>query len=351
MRSRFCPGVLAAGSVAAALAACVITTAPAGAQSVQLTGAGATFPYPIYSKWFSEYAAKTGVQINYQPIGSGGGIRQLTEGTVDFGASDAPMSDEEMSKLKVPVIHVPTVLGAVVMTYNVPEVTHALRLTGDEIADIYLGKITKWNDPRLAASNPGVKLPSQDILVVHRSDGSGTTYIFSDYLSSVSPAWKQAPGTGKELQWPVGIGGKGNEGVTGQVKQTPYAIGYVELAYARQNKLPYASVKNAAGTFIEPTIEAVTAAAATAKLPATTDFRVSIVNAPGATAYPICSFTFLLVPKSYSNAAKGKALIDFVKWAIHDGEKEVAALDYAPLPGRVVSMLDQRLTTINVASK
>lgn len=351
MTSRFRPGALAAGSVAAALAAFAIATSPAGAQSIQLTGAGATFPYPIYSKWFSEYAAKTGVQINYQSIGSGGGIRQLTEGTVDFGASDAPMTDEEMSKLKVPVIHVPTVLGAVVMTYNIPEVTKPLRLTGDEIADIYLGKITKWNDPRLAASNPGVKLPSQDILVVHRSDGSGTTYIFSDYLSSVSPTWKQAPGTGKELQWPVGIGGKGNEGVTGQVKQTPYAIGYVELAYARQNKLPYASVKNAAGAFIEPTIEAVTAAAATAKLPPTTDFRVSIVNAPGAAAYPICSFTFLLVPKSYSNAAKGKALIDFVKWAIHDGEKEAAALDYAPLPGRVVTMLDQRLTTINVASR
>jgi phosphate transport system substrate-binding protein len=350
MTFRLRPGRVAAGSLAAALAV-FVSSSSATAQSVELTGAGATFPYPIYSKWFSEYATKTGVKINYQSIGSGGGIRQLTEGTVDFGASDAPMTDDEMSKLKVPVVHVPTVLGAVVITYNVPEATQALKLTGDEVADIFLGKITKWNDPRLTASNPGVKLPSQDILVVHRSDGSGTTFIFSDYLSSVSATWKQAPGTGKELQWPVGIGGKGNDGVMGQVKQTPYAVGYVELAYARQNKLPYASIKNAAGKFVEPSIDAVTAAAATANLPPTTDFRVSIVNAPGAAAYPISSFTFLLIPKSYSNAAKGKALLDFVKWAIHDGEKEVAALDYAPLPAKVVSMLDQRLTSINVASR
>jgi phosphate transport system substrate-binding protein len=338
-----------AGSIALAIAILAHPSATS-AQSVELTGAGATFPYPIYSKWFSEYATKTGVKINYQSIGSGGGIRQLTEGTVDFGASDAPMSDDEMSKLKLPVIHVPTVLGAVVLTYNVPEVTQPIKLTGDVIADIFLGKITKWNDARIAGTNAGVKLPAQDILVVHRSDGSGTTFIFSDYLASVSPTWLQAPGKGKELQWPVGIGGKGNEGVAGQVKQTPYAIGYVELAYARQNKLPYAWVKNATGKFIEPTIDAVTAAAATANLPTTTDFRVSIVNAPGATAYPISSFTFLLIPKSYSNSAKGKALLDFVKWAIHDGEKEVSALDYAPLPAKVVSMLDQRLSSINVAS-
>jgi phosphate transport system substrate-binding protein len=341
---------MAAGSLAAAIAVLAVSST-VRAQSMELTGAGATFPNPIYQKWFSDYAAKTNVKINYQSIGSGGGIRQLTEGTVDFGASDAPMTDEEMAKLKVPVVHVPTVLGAVVMTYNVPEVTQPLKLAGDVVADIYLGKITKWNDARIAATNPGVKLPAQDILVVHRSDGSGTTFIFSDYLSNMSPAWKQAPGTGKELQWAVGIGGKGNEGVAGQVKQTPYSIGYVELAYARQNKLPYAWIKNSAGKFIEPSIDAVTAAAATANLPPTTDFRVSIVNAPGATAYPISSFTFLLVPKSYANPAKGKALLDFVKWAIHDGEKEVSALDYAPLPTKVVSMLDQRLSGISVAMK
>lgn len=350
MTFRFVSGRLAAVSVAAATAVFAISS-PAHAQGVELTAAGATFPYPIYSKWFSEYAAKTGVKINYQSIGSGGGIRQLTEGTVDFGASDAPMTDEEMSKLKVPVLHVPTVIGAVVLTYNIPELNQSIKLTGDEIADIYLGKITKWNDPRLVASNPGMKLPSQDILVVHRSDGSGTTYIFSDYLSSVSPAWKQSPGTGKELQWPVGIGGKGNEGVAGQVKQTPYAIGYVELAYARQNKLPYGWVKNAAGKFIDPTLASVTAAAASANFPPNTDFRVSIVNPPGAAAYPICSFTFLLIPKTYASPAKGKAVIDFLKWALHQGETEVSALDYAPLPAKVVSMLDQRLSTVSMALK
>ncbi len=336
----------------AAMAASLVLSGPTPlhAQAVTLTGAGATFPYAIYSKWFSDYATKTGVNINYQSIGSGGGIRQLTEGTVDFGASDAPMSDDEMAKLKVPVLHIPTVLGAVVLSYNVPELTKPLNVTGSVIADMFMGKITKWNDAKLTALNPGVKLPGNDILVVHRSDGSGTTYIFSDYLSSVSDGWKSGPGKGKELQWPVGIGGKGNEGVAGQVKQTPYSIGYVELVYARQNKLPYAFVQNAAGRMIEPTIESVTAAGATANLPPTTDFRVSIVNAPGPDAYPIASFTFLLVPKSYANPAKGKALVDFVKWAIHDGEKYAAGLDYSPLPAKVVTMLDQRLTTVNLAS-
>jgi phosphate transport system substrate-binding protein len=340
--------VLAAPVMAASLM--LANPVPMQAQAVTLTGAGATFPYAIYSKWFSDYATKTGVNINYQSIGSGGGIRQLTEGTVDFGASDAPMSDEEMAKLKTPVLHVPTVLGAVVLSYNVPELTKPLLLTGEVIADVFMGKITKWNDGKIGALNPGVKLPGSDILVVHRSDGSGTTYIFSDYLSAVSDSWKGGPGKGKELQWPVGIGGKGNEGVAGQIKQTPYSIGYVELVYARQNKLPYAYVRNAAGKMIEPTIDAVTAAGATANLPSTTDFRVSIVNAPGADAYPISSFTFLLVPKSYANPAKGKALVDFVKWAIHDGEKYAPSLDYAPLPAKVVTMLDQRLTTVNLAS-
>lgn len=326
-------------------------TSVAAAQGADLTGAGATFPYPIYSKWFADYAAKTGVKINYQSIGSGGGIRQLTEGTVDFGASDAPMSDDEQAKLKTPVLHVPTVLGAVVITYSLPGVDKALKLNGDVLAKIFLGQIVKWNAAPIAALNPGVKLPSNDILVVHRSDGSGTTYIFTDYLAAVSADWAKAPGKGKEVQWPVGIGGKGNEGVAGQVKQTPFAIGYVELVYARQNKLPYASMQNAAGKFIEPSVEAVTAAAASAKLPATTDFRVSIVNAPGATAYPISSFTYLLVPKTFADAAKGKKLVDFVKWAIHDGEKSAPALDYAPLPDGIVSMLDQRLNQIQTASK
>jgi phosphate transport system substrate-binding protein len=329
----------------------VVASATAGAQGADLTGAGATFPYPIYSKWFADYAEKTGVKINYQSIGSGGGIRQLTEGTVDFGASDAPMSDAEQAKLKVPVLHIPTVLGAVVVTYNVPGVTQPLKLSGPVLAQIYAGKITQWNAKPIADLNPGVKLPAQDILVVHRSDGSGTTYIFSDYLASVSDDWSKAPGKGKELQWPVGIGGKGNEGVAGQVKQTPYAIGYVELAYARQNKLPYAWMENTAGKFIEPTIESVTEAAASANFPPTTDFRVSIVNAPGKGSYPISSFTYLLVPTTFTDPAKGKKLVDFIKWAIHDGEKEASALDYAPLPKNVVTILDQRLTTIQTVAR
>jgi phosphate transport system substrate-binding protein len=319
-----------------------------------LNGAGASFPQPIYSKWFSEYAAKTGVQINYQPIGSGGGVKQFTEGTVDFGASDAPLSDEELSKLKSPAFHIPTVLGAVVMTYNLPEVTKPLNLTGDVIANIYLGKITKWNDPALVALNPDAKLPAKDILVVHRSDGSGTTYIFTDYLTAVSPAWAAGPGKGKDVQWPVGLGGAQNPGVMGQVSQTPGAIGYVELAFARQKKVPYAAIKNAAGNFVMPTIESVTeaASATAAKLPANTDFRVSIVNAPGKGAYPISSFTYILVYETQPDAAKGKKLIDFLKWALHDGEKEAATLDYAPLPANIVTMLDKRLSSVkNVASK
>jgi len=322
-----------------------------GAQD--LNGAGATFPYPIYSKWFADYAATTGVKINYQSIGSGGGIRQLTEGTVDFGASDAPMSDAELAKLKAPVMHFPTVLGAVVITYNVPGITKAIRLTGPLVADIFAGKITKWNDARIASLNPGLALPSRDILVVHRSDGSGTTYIFSDYLASVSPAWAQAPGKGKELAWPVGLGGKGNEGVAGQVKQTPGAIGYVELAYAKQNSLPFADLQNADGEFVTPTIESVTAAAAAvaSTLPANTDYRISIVNAAGKGAYPISSFTFLLVYQTQPDAAKGKKLVDFLRWYLRSGEKSAAALDYAPLPASMVARLEKRLGTIQMASR
>jgi len=325
---------------------------PAAAQD--LNGAGATFPAPLYSKWFTQYAAKTGVKINYQALGSGAGVKQFTEGTVDFGASDAPMSDKEIADLKAPAFHIPTVLGAVVMTYNVPEVTKPLNLTGDIVAGIYLGKITKWNAPEIAAVNKGVALPNKDILVVHRSDGSGTTYIFTDYLSSMSPSWSSGPGKAKDVQWPVGLGGKGNDGVAGQVKQLPGSIGYVELAYARQNKLPYASLKNAAGKFIAPTIESMTeaAAATAAKLPANTDFRVSIVNAPAANAYPIASFTYLLVYETQTDAVKGKKLIDFIKWAIHDGEADAPALDYGPLPKNIVAMLDKRLGMVkNVASR
>ncbi|MFL5614409.1 MAG: phosphate ABC transporter substrate-binding protein PstS [Gemmatimonadaceae bacterium] len=330
---------------------------PAGAATAssdaQLTGAGATFPAPIYQKWFADYAAKTGVKINYQPIGSGGGIRQLSEQTVDFGASDAPMSDDEMSKAKGgPVQHIPTVLGAVCITYNLSEVSKTLNLTGDLVGDIFLGKVTKWNDSRIAALNKGLSLPNRDIIVVHRSDGSGTSYIFTDYLSAVSQAWKGGPGKGKDVNWPTGLGAKGNEGVTGQVKQTPGAVGYVELAYARQNKLPTAALRNAAGQFVAPSIEAVTAAAAgvAQKLTANSDYRLSIVNAPGAQAYPISSFTWLLVYKTQPNADKGKKIMDFLKWALHDGEQEAATLDYAPLPAALVTRLDSTLTTIKVGS-
>jgi phosphate transport system substrate-binding protein len=338
--------------LALAAAAIVVCAAPTTAQD--LTGAGATFPNPIYSKWFSDYATKTGVKINYQPIGSGGGIRQLSEQTVDFGATDAPMSDEELAKTKGgAVMHIPTVLGAVVVTYNVPEISKALKLDGATLADIFLGKITKWNDARIAALNGGAKLPGTDILVVHRSDGSGTSYVFTDYLASVSPAWAAKPGKGKEVQWPVGLGGKGNEGVAGQVKQIPGSIGYVELAYAKQNKLAYADMKNASGAFVTPTIEAVTAAAsgAVAKLPPTTDYRISIVNAAGKDAYPISSFTWLLVYKQQPDAAKGKKLLDFVRWALTEGEKSAATLDYAPLPAAMSKQLLKRLDTVALAAK
>jgi phosphate transport system substrate-binding protein len=336
------------------VAASMVVAAVAPLRAQDLTGAGATFPSPIYSKWFSDYAAKTGVKINYQSIGSGGGIRQLSEQTVDFGATDAPMSDAELAKAKGgPVMHIPTVLGAVVVTYNVPELTKPLRLDGTTLAEIFLGTITKWNDARIAALNPGAKLPASDILVVHRSDGSGTSYVFTDYLTSVSSAWATKPGKGKEVQWPVGLGGKGNEGVAGQVKQLPGSIGYVELAYAKQNKLAYANIRNAKGEFVTPTIEAVTAAAAgaVASLPANTDYRVSIVNAPGKGVYPISSFTWLLVYRNQTDAVKGKKLVDFVKWALIDGEKSAATLDYAPLPAAVAKQLVKQLGSLSVASK
>jgi phosphate transport system substrate-binding protein len=317
--------------------------------SVDLTGAGATFPYPLYSKWFSDYAAKTGVRINYQSIGSGGGIRQLSERTVDFGASDSPMTDAELAKAKGgPIMHVPTVLGAVAVTYNLPDVSAPLKLSGTVLADIFRGAITKWNDARIAALNAGVTLPARDILVVHRSDGSGTTYIFTDYLATVSPAWAKAPGRGKEVQWPVGLGGKGNEGVAGQVKQTPGTIGYVELAYAKQNRLAVAAMQNAAGNFVLPSVESATAAAAgvAEKLGKDTDYRVTIVNAPGAEAYPISSFTWLLVYKTQADSVKGRKIVDFIRWALAEGSASAAALDYAPLPAAMVADLTARLSDI-----
>lgn len=328
-------------------------SASTGSGSVDLTGAGATFPYPIYSKWFSDYAKQTGVRINYQSIGSGGGIRQLSEQTVDFGASDGPMNDEELAKAKGGrVLHIPTVIGAVAISYNLPKLAQPIRLSPDLVADIFLGKITRWNSPRITALNPGVALPAQDILVVHRSDGSGTTYVFSDYLTAVSPAWAKGPGRGKDLQWPVGLGGKGNEGVAGQVKQTPGAIGYVELAYARQNNLPVAAIRNASGEFVLPSIEGATAAAAgvTSSLPVDTDYRISIVNAAGKGAYPISSFTWILAYEKQTDAVKGKKLVDFLRWALHEGEQSAAALDYAPLPAAMVTRLDEYIGRIKVAS-
>ena len=339
------------GSGSADTSKAAAAAASTGGGGVDLTGAGATFPAPIYKKWFDTYATKTGVKINYQAIGSGGGIKQLQEQTVDFGASDSPMSDTELAGAKGgPVVHIPTVLGPVVITYNVPQLKEPLKLSGPVVADIFLGKITKWNDPRIAALNSGVGLPAQDILVVHRSEGSGTTYIFSDYLSAVSADWAKAPGKGKDLQWPVGLGGKGNDGVTGQVKQTPGAIGYVELSYAKQNKLPAAAIKNKAGNFITPSVESATAAAAGAleKLPPNTDYRISIVDPPGAQAYPISSLTWILVYKDQKDPAKGRKLVDFLKWALHDGESAAATLDYAPLPPAMIARLDSLVGTINV---
>jgi phosphate transport system substrate-binding protein len=321
--------------------------------SVDLTGAGATFPYPLYSKWFSDYAAKTGVRINYQSIGSGGGIRQFSEQTVDFGATDGPMSDEELSRAKGgAVLHVPTALGGDVITYNLTAVKQPLKLTGPLVADIFLGKVKKWNDAAIAGLNPGVKLPNQDILVVHRSDGSGTTYVFTDYLTAVSPAWAKGPKRGKEVPWPVGLGGKGNEGVAGQVKQTPGALGYVELAYAKQNGLPAALIRNAAGNFIAPSTQTITAAASgiADKLPPSTDYRISIVNAPGANAYPISSFTWILAYAHQPDSVKGKKLIDFLRWALTDGEKEATALNYAPLPAFMTAQLSTRLDSIKLGS-
>jgi phosphate transport system substrate-binding protein len=309
------------------------------AAATQIDGAGATFPYPIYSKWFSEYnKLHPDVQINYQSIGSGGGIRQLTNETVFFGASDGPMTDEQLKAAPGHVMHFPTVLGGVVPVYNIPDFHSELRFSGTTLANIYLGKITKWNDAAIAAENPGVSLPATDIAVVHRSDGSGTTYIFCDFLSKVSPEWKSEVGVATSVKWPLGVGGKGNEGVSGLVSQTPGAIGYVELIYALQNKIPFGAVKNHDGVYLKASLDSVTAAAAGAGANMPPDFRVSITNAPGKNAYPISSFTWLLLYQNPKDKAKSQTMIHFVKWALTDGQKYCADLGYAPLPAAVVKM-------------
>lgn len=327
-----------------ALAALVIScggepAAPVQQQSsskaLTIDGAGATFPYPLYSKWFSDYGAQhPQVRINYQSIGSGGGIRQLTAGTVFFGASDSPMTDEQLKSAGKPIVHLPTTLGAVVPVFNLPNVAE-LNFPPDVLADIILGKVTKWNDRRLAAANSGKALPDTAITVVHRSDGSGTTFIFCDYLSKISPAFKSTVGANTSVQWPTGVGAKGNEGVAGLVRQTPGAIGYVELVYALQNKIPYGAVKNSAGKFVKASTDSVTAAASGATVP--DDFRVSLTNAPGDSAYPIASFTWILLPEHSADAQRAAAMRDFMRWALTDGQKECAALGYAPLPQSVVS--------------
>lgn len=315
---------------------CVVVTLPALGQTT-LNGAGATFPYPIYSKWFSEYhKLHSDVEINYQSIGSGGGIRQVTAGTVDFGASDMPMTDKQLQEAKTKILNLPTVLGAVVPAYNIPGVSGEVKFTPEALAGIFLGKITKWNDKAITSVNPGINFPDKDIIVVHRSDGSGTSFIWTDYLSKVSPEWKSQVGSDTSVKWPVGMGGKGNEGVAGFVRQLQGSIGYVELIYAIQNKIPYGSVRNSAGAYIKASLESVTAAAATAaKMPA--DFRVSITNSPGKDAYPISSFTWLLIPAQSKDAAKGKILADFLNWMVADGQKMTSALAYAPLPENVAA--------------
>jgi phosphate transport system substrate-binding protein len=325
---------------------CLVLALPAFSQTT-LNGAGATFPNPIYQKWFSEYhKAHPEIQFNYQSIGSGGGIRQVLAQTVDFGASDGPMTDEQLSQAKVKILHIPTVLGAVVPAYNVPGVTQELRFAPSTIANICLGKITSWDDKAIAKDNPGVKLPSKTIIVVHRSDGSGTNYIFTDYLSKVSSEWADQVGKGTSVKWPVGLGAKGNEGVAGMIRQMDGGFGYVELIYAVQNKIPYGGVQNAAGTWLKGSLEGATAAAASVKnMPA--DFRVSITNAPGKDAYPISSFTWLLIPVKAQDPAKGKILVDFLNWMLDSGEKMTEDLDYAPLPDNVEAKVREAIKQVH----
>jgi phosphate transport system substrate-binding protein len=326
-----------------------ITGATLAAQTVQINGVGATFPYPIYSKWFSEYnKLHRNVEINYQPLGSGAGVKQLTERTVLFGASDYPLTPEQQLAAPGKILHFPTVLGAVVPVYNIPGVSAELKFTGPLLADIFLGKVTKWNDPQIAALNAGVNLPATDITVVHRSDGSGTTYIWVDYLSKISPEWKKTVGVASSVKWPVGVGAKGNEGVSGLVKQTPGAIGYTEPVYAKQNQILFGPVKNAAGKFVLASPDSVTAAAAAAAGQMPADFRVSITNPPGDAVYPIASFTWLLLYENPQDKAKAAVMNDFLKWALTDGQKFAADLGYSPLPKQVVDLEMKALATIRL---
>jgi phosphate transport system substrate-binding protein len=327
------------------LLVCVLLALPVMGQTT-LNGAGATFPNPMYSKWFSEYhKIHADVQVNYQPIGSGGGIRQVTEGTVDFGASDMPMTDKQLQDAKTKILNIPTVLGAVVPAYNIPGVTGEVKFTPEALAGIFLGKISKWNDKEITSVNPGINFPDKNIVVVHRSDGSGTTFIWTDYLSKVSPDWKAQVGSDTSVKWPLGMGGLHNEGVAANIRQLPGSIGYVELIYAVQNQIPYGSVRNSSGVFLKATLEGVTAAAASSpKMPA--DFRVSITNAPGKDAYPISSFTWLLIPAQSKDAAKGKILADFLNWMVTDGQKMTSALDYAPLPDSVVAKVKEAVKQV-----
>jgi len=325
------------------------SASPASGGGAQINGAGATFPYPIYSKWFAEYnKLHPDVRINYQSLGSGAGIRQLTSRTVFFGASDQPMKDEQLSAAPGRILHFPTVLGAVVPVYNLPEVREQLKFTGPLLADIVLGKVKKWNDPALVKANPGVKLPASDITFVHRSDGSGTTFVWADYLSKVSPEFKSKIGADASLNWPVGVGGKGNEGVSGMVRQTPGSLGYVELVYALQNKIPAGAVQNSAGTFVNPSVESVTAAAAGAAANMPADFRVSITDAPGADAYPIASFTWILLYEDPPDKGQARAMKDFVRWALTDGQAMAPTLGYARLPQPVVDLELKALDQLKV---
>lgn len=340
----------------AAIAALSITLFGCGgggsSSEIRLQGAGATFPNPLYQKWISEYGkAHANVKIDYQPIGSGGGIKQIQARTVDFGASDAPMTDAELKASPAELLHVPTVLGAVVITYNLQGIAKPLRFSPDVIADIFLGKITKWNDARIKADNSDANLPASDITVVHRAESSGTSFVFTDYLAKVSADWKQKVGADKAPNWPVGQGGKGNDGVTGQIKQQPNTIGYVELAYATQNKLPVALIKNASGNFVEPTIDSVTAAAAGSAASTPDDLRVSITNASGANAYPISSYTYILVYKEQSDATKGKTVVDYLWWGLHDGESFAKDLQYAPLPAEIVKRAEAKINSITANGK
>jgi phosphate transport system substrate-binding protein len=323
-----------------------------GGGVIKLQGAGATFPNPLYQKWVSEYGKlHPNVQIDYQSIGSGGGIKQIQVQTVDFGASDAPMTDADLKAAPGEILHIPTVLGAVVVTYNVASIAQPLHFSPEVLADIFLGKIKKWDDARIKVDNPGVSLPAADITVVHRAESSGTSFVFTDYLAKVSPEWKTAVGADKSPKWPAGQGGKGNEGVTGQIKQQPNTIGYVELAYASQNKLPVALIKNASGKFVEPTIDAVVAAAASASAATPEDLRVSITNSAGENAYPISSYTYILAYKDQKNADKGKALVDYLWWGIHDGEQFAKDLQYAPLPAEIVERAEAKINSITSGGK